>query len=224
MTWRQSAGVRSISTSEASQRLDAEDLKKKENLYLSINPNYVTGFSDGEATFCISILKNPNIYHQSSYRQNLKPIIYINKRNFSTSSKVNSVFNDWPHIQSIIKILSDKEEKKPDLWECDYSFLTSAILPYYFHISSHTTWIVTPEFNHTEGNLADYTIFLWSNDGRDYTRMVHAVMELKSRAGDSWYKLLEQMWSQADRAKNQSGRLWAIGQKGLEICFFRFDV
>lgn len=32
------------------------------------------------------------------------------------------------------------------------------------------------------------------------------------------------MWDQAEVAKNSEGWLWAIGQKGLEICFFKFDV
>lgn len=32
------------------------------------------------------------------------------------------------------------------------------------------------------------------------------------------------MYKQADVAKKNSGRLWAIGQKGFEICIFRFDV
>jgi hypothetical protein len=32
------------------------------------------------------------------------------------------------------------------------------------------------------------------------------------------------MWKQADVAKFNNGTLWAIGQKGLEICIFRFDV
>ena len=69
LTWRQSAGVRSIHTSEASQRLHAEDLtkKKKENRKFigtntlhptTLKPYYVTGFSDGEASFHISVLKN----------------------------------------------------------------------------------------------------------------------------------------------------------------------
>ena len=52
ITWGQSAGVRSISTSEASQRLHAKDLVK--------DPYYITGFSDGEACFHISVLKNKN--------------------------------------------------------------------------------------------------------------------------------------------------------------------
>ena len=81
MTWRQWAGVRSLHTSEASQRLHAEDLKKKQfknlnfhsfnklkgkpfNLFTrgyststSLSPNYVSGFSDGESSFHISVLK-----------------------------------------------------------------------------------------------------------------------------------------------------------------------
>jgi hypothetical protein len=32
------------------------------------------------------------------------------------------------------------------------------------------------------------------------------------------------MWGQADVAKNEDGKLWAIGQKGLEFCVFKFDV
>jgi len=54
MTWKQPAGVRSISTSEASQRLHTGDLiytKKNKNFYtfkpIKLNPYYVTGFSHG---------------------------------------------------------------------------------------------------------------------------------------------------------------------------------
>jgi len=32
------------------------------------------------------------------------------------------------------------------------------------------------------------------------------------------------MWSQAHVSKNNASRFWAIGQKGLEISIFRFDV
>lgn len=75
MTWRLSAGVRSISTSEASQRLHAGDLTFRslnKNRYYSknkrsfstsfsdtpLNPYFVSGFSDGESSFHISFLKN----------------------------------------------------------------------------------------------------------------------------------------------------------------------
>lgn len=65
--WRKSAGVRSLHTSEASQRLYAEDLIKiinkkyiHKNAFNLINlkPYYITGFSDGESTFHVSVLKN----------------------------------------------------------------------------------------------------------------------------------------------------------------------
>ena len=32
------------------------------------------------------------------------------------------------------------------------------------------------------------------------------------------------MWDQADIAKPFSGKLWAIGQKGLEFCVFEFNI
>lgn len=50
----QSAGVRSLSTFEASQRLNAGGLE------YNLDPYYITGFSDGESSFIISILKNNN--------------------------------------------------------------------------------------------------------------------------------------------------------------------
>ena len=44
----QSAGVRSLSTFEASQRLNAGGLE------FILDPYYITGFSDGESSFIIS--------------------------------------------------------------------------------------------------------------------------------------------------------------------------
>lgn len=148
----------------------------------------------------------------------------VNKRNFSTSLKKCSAFIDWPHINQIINNIKRRENNGEVLWECDYSFLTSAILPYYFHRTAHTTWVITPEFNYLEGNHPDYTIFLIPTGNWRYTAVIHAVVEIKSKTGDSWSKMLEQMWNQADVAKDDDGRLWAIGQKGLEICIFKFDV
>ena len=55
MTRRQSAGVRSLHTSVASQRLHAEDLTQKK----TISNKYITGFCDAESCFHISILKKP---------------------------------------------------------------------------------------------------------------------------------------------------------------------
>lgn len=52
---------------------------------------------------------------------------------------------------------------------------------------------------------------------------IYTLIEIKRWSGEFWNKLLEQIWKQADVAKNDRGRLWAIGQKAFEICFFRFD-
>ena len=56
-----------------------------------------------------------------------------------------------------------------------------------------------------EGNHPNYTIFKVIN--HPFKIQIHAVLELKSKAGDSWNKLLEQMYSQAEVAKNSRGRL-----------------
>lgn len=144
-------------------------------------------------------------------------------RKFSTSAPKSS-FTDWPHISYMIEDLVRKERDPnyPNLWECDYSRITSAILPYYFHVTAHNTWVITPEFNYMEDNHPDYTLFkVYINP---YRIEIHAVVEIKSKTGPSWNKLLEQMWTQADVSKNNAGRLWAIGQKGLEIWFFRFHI
>lgn len=61
----------------------------------------------------------------------------------------------------------------------------------------------------------DYTIFKVLNNPLNLVE--HLVVEVKSKAGDGWHKFLEQMYNQADAAKNNKGRLWAIGLKGLEI-------
>lgn len=145
-----------------------------------------------------------------------------NKRSFTTSTKRSSPFMNWPYINDMIKNTRDKELNKEVLWECDYSFIMSALLPYYFHTAANSSWVITPEFNYLEGNHPDYTIFnIYSNP---YYAEIYTVVEIKSKTGDSWPKLLEQMWKQADIAKFDNGTLWAIGQKGLEICIFRFDV
>lgn len=92
MTWRQPAGVRNIHTSIASQRLHAGDpISKKNNLIQSINPNYVTGFSDAEATFSISILKKPG--YKLGYQ--VFPIfsIQLHKKDILLLEKLKSFFN-----------------------------------------------------------------------------------------------------------------------------------
>lgn len=84
---------------------------------------------------------------------------YFNRRNFTYSIKVHSPFLNWHYINDMITNVKNRENSGEILWECDYSFLTSGILPYYFHTAHNSRWVITPEFNHLENNHPDYTIF-----------------------------------------------------------------
>lgn len=108
------------------------------------------------------------------------------------------------------------------LYECDYSRITNAILPYYFQVTPDTKWVITPEYNNKEKIHPDYTIFKVFS--KPFSYAVHGVVEVKSKEGNGWHVLLEQLWRQADAAQNSDGKLWAIGQKGIEICIFSFDL
>lgn len=133
-----------------------------------------------------------------------------------------SVFVFWPYTNHMINDVKNRENNGETLWECDYSRLMSAILPYYFHVTHNRAWVITPEFNTAENVKPDYTVYFVMNN--PFFLYPYLVAEIKSKTGDSWFKLLEQMWQQCDLVKNPSGKIWAIGQKGLEICFFRFDI
>lgn len=139
-----------------------------------------------------------------------------------TTTSLQASFLDWPHIWEIITNVRHRENSGEILWECDYSCITSAILPYYFPVTTNNIWVITPEYNHLEGNHPDYTIFKVNN--YPFKLEIYAVVEIKSKTGKSWHFLLEQMCKQAEVGKNDSGKLWAIGQKGVEICFFKFDL
>lgn len=76
------------------------------------------------------------------------------------------------------------------MWECDYSLVTSAILPYYFYVT-YNKLVITPEYNHLENNHPDYTIFKVLDN--PFRLQIHAVLEIKSKTGESLNKLLEQM-------------------------------
>lgn len=121
----------------------------------------------------------------------------------------------------MIEEIVNRENSGEILWEGDYSRLFSAIIPYYFHVTHNTSWVITPEFNYRENIHPDYTVFLVNNN---YHLLPYLIAEIKSRTGKSWMKLLEQMWYQCDLAKNDQGKIWAIGVKGLEISCFRFDI
>lgn len=170
------------------------------------------------------IQNNKRYYHTNNKRLFIKGRNFHvpSKRTFTYSIKVHSLFTDWPYINYMIDDVRNRENSGETLWECDYSFITSGILPYYFHTSRNTQWVITPEYNYLEGNHPDYTIF--NINTNPYKSEIYAVVEVKSKTGDSWNKLLEQMYGQANVAKQDDGKLWTIGQKGLEICIFRFDV
>ena len=132
-----------------------------------------------------------------------------------------SVFLNWGFFRMMIRDVAHKETQEI-IWEGDYSRLTSVLLAYYFHVTRNRYWVIAPEFNKREDVTPDYTIFLVALN--PYNVFSHVVVEVKSKTGQSWAKLLEQMWTQADVNKYENGKLWAIGQKGLEICIFRFNV
>lgn len=87
MTWGQSAGVRSIHTSETSQRLHAGDL----------SPDYTTGFclspagGSGESSFHISVLNNHN--YKTGYHIILIFSIQLHSKDFLLLSLLKSYFN-----------------------------------------------------------------------------------------------------------------------------------
>ena len=113
------------------------------------------------------------------------------------------------------------KKKEKILYESEMTKLPSVLLPYYFSFQSD--WVISPEQNHGEAHHPDYTVYTVDDDTRSYL-----LLEVKRGTkydGDSWHKVLkDQMWNQADMAKQENGRLWMVGQNGFEICFFKFDV
>lgn len=141
----------------------------------------------------------------------------------ATLYAVESTFWSIPIIRTLIDDLHQKELRDPNLRECDYSRITSVILPYYFVY--WTKWCIAPEFNYREAVHPDYTVFeIITDSSSTNIDIPYFLVEVKSRAGASWNKLLEQLWTQADIGKQDNGRLWVMGQKGLEICIFKFDL
>ena len=60
------------------------------------------------------------------------------------------------------------------------------------------------------------------NYGKFFATMM---FEGKNVSAISWHLFMkDQIWNQSDSFKNESGRLWAVGLIGFEICFFKFDV
>ncbi len=128
-------------------------------------------------------------------------------------------------IHAMISNLKYKERRNEPLLECDYSRITSVLLPYYFSFSNN--WCISPEWVATERDRPDYTVF-WINFqvGNLYGEATpYLIAEIKNRVAVSWWVLFRnQLWEQADKLKQENGRLWVIGQIGFEICFFKFYI
>jgi len=95
----------------------------------------------------------------------------------------------------------------------------AAILDHYFHSTRHKNWVVAPEQNLGENHHPDYTIFEITFNPFKLNLM--RCFELKSRTGNSWHALLKQLSLALE--SNNVGRVWLVGVKGLEICFYEFD-
>lgn len=143
------------------------------------------------------------------------------KKNFLVRA---SVFND-NNIHSVINYLKNNQNNRIRQYEADYSRLMSMILPYYY---PYPNFYISPEQHWGEAHHPDYTVGRPDNTGKNNPSLF---VELKRAPIDGsipgWAKMLNQMWDQCDAANsenNGNGRMWTIAQRGLVICFFKFDL
>ena len=109
MTWRQSAGVRSISTSEASQRLHAEDL-----IYA-----YIVGLFEGEGFFSIT-KKGKHLTYETGIELSIRDVKLIYKiknllgvgvvsiRKRGEIEMISLTIRDKKHLKNFILPIFDK--------------------------------------------------------------------------------------------------------------------
>ena len=98
--------------------------------------------------------------------------------------------------------------------------MSSVLLNYYFPLPNN--WCICPEWVAKENYKPDYSIFQLLNNGNVvYFNIPYVILEVKQWGVISWENLISnQLYNQADALKDSNGRLWVIGQRGLEICFF----
>jgi len=109
--------------------------------------------------------------------------------------------------------------------ECDYSVIMSLALSQYFKLNNF--WCIAPEFALQENYHPDYLVsYINTNRNNNYGVLTYWLLaEIKNHGAISWWNLMQnQLWNQADAAKNAAGKFWVIGQIGFEVCFFKFDV
>lgn len=163
-----------------------------------------------------------------------------------------NVFNS-PDVLAVINYLKARHNDKIKQFEADYSRLSSMILPYYFeyhrgwYISPEQWWGENhhPDYSVSKVDLKDeieqgraLPYLFWelkrSNEDDDFKGDPDPVKDgkftkkpVKVTTKYSWKQILNQMWNQCDAANmetNGNGKMWAIGQRGFEICFFKFDL
>ena len=132
-------------------------------------------------------------------------------------------------VQAVLHYLMRKENSTEKAYKADFSRLTSILLFYYYRYNSG--WFFSPEQWLGEKYHPDYTISrVCLLNGPYYGGAIpHIVYELKiscSGSGVNWVSILDQMWSKCNAVNDMpfkgGGKMWAIGQIGFEICFFKF--
>jgi hypothetical protein len=128
-------------------------------------------------------------------------------------------------VTNVINYLRNKQINIVILYEADYSRLTSMILPYYF---IYPTYYISPEQHIGQNYHPDYVVGRPNPYGFNIIKLM---WELKRDPMDgssvSWEALLDQLWSQCDANNseiNGNGRIWCVAQRGLIICFFKWDL
>ncbi len=127
-------------------------------------------------------------------------------------------------------ILSLKDRQfDPGIREADYILITGLLLYHYFPYKDN--WCVAPEQVIDDNYKPDFIVSEISTAPSDYGQIYpYLNVEVKKPAIISWKKLLDdQLHKQCDNnsnnnARQNNGRLWAMGQRGFEICLFLFDI
>lgn len=113
--------------------------------------------------------------------------------------------------------------------ESDYILITTLLLNHYFPYSEN--WCVAPEQVIDDNYKPDFIVSEIDTTEPNYgVSYPYLNVEVKRPRVMSWKKLLDdQLHKQCDincgnNPRQTNGKLWAMGQKGFEICLFLFDI